>query len=415
MANSSSTRESARQSSWTPCSVSSKMFSFLQQKFTQCRGKPSLFASFASIESKARRQTLENKILYLIQLWADTFMMYEDKFPHFLSTYRTLRKEGVQFPPREASTRFMLSSMGLESPMFEYLEEVSYSSKKGKPTPAPAPKPAPKPVLTEDKAILEAEREFKRFTGGIVGVVSHEKNTKNLAGVTLSPTDIETIKNYMQIIDEICVNAERVSDIKTDIALEMFKYCQAVHSRCLNIIAAKSAHGVEHQLEVLLSLSEDLDVRVKLFKNTFVDLFVNERMIAGGKVPVKEKDHGQNKNGEKPETKTTEEQKAPNKKPKVQIKPLPPPPSNPFFQFETKQEPLLDLLDSFEEKKTPTMEPQPEVKKEEGGLVTDLLGLQLDMEPADGVKQENVVEKKEEKKQVEADDFFEDLANRKPQ
>jgi hypothetical protein len=37
---------------------------------------------------------IEYKVLYMIQLWADTFMMHEDEFPFIMQTYRQLRKEG---------------------------------------------------------------------------------------------------------------------------------------------------------------------------------------------------------------------------------------------------------------------------------------------------------------------------------
>ena len=40
---------------------------------------------------------IEFKILYMIQLWADTFMMHEDEFPYIMSTYRQLRQEGTWF------------------------------------------------------------------------------------------------------------------------------------------------------------------------------------------------------------------------------------------------------------------------------------------------------------------------------
>ena len=339
-------------------------------------------------------------------------MMYEDAFPHFLTAYRALRKEGVKFPPRESSSRFMLSSMKLDSPMFDYLGETKQS------TPGSASKPnvSQQQNIEEDKTVAEAEKEFKKFTGGVIGVVSRERNQKNLAGVTLSGGDIETIKNYMQIIDEICVNAERVSDLKTEIGLEMFKQCQAVHTRCMNVVAAKSAHGVEHQLEVLLSLGEDLDMRVKLYKNTFVDLVVKEKQQAMGKLVVTKVD----KKVDGVTTGSVEEQKKSQIKHKPIIKPLPPPPSNPFFQFETKQEPLIDLLDFPEEKKIDQVEPKPEVKKEENKLVTDLL--QLNLEPAvvevpksaavrEPNKEEALVMKRVEKKGD--DDFFEGLANRK--
>ncbi len=373
---------------------------------------------------KARKEQAEQKALYLIQLWSDTFMMYEDKFPQFLSAYRLLRKEGVKFPARETSTRFMLSSMGLDSPMFDYLEQVSNSKSPGKPKPTGEAKASPKTQApdAEAKAADEAERLFRQFTGGNVGVVSREKNQQSLAGVTLGTGDIEAIKSYMQIIDDVCVNAEKLSDMKTEIALEMYQYCQAVHARCLNIIAAKAANGVTHQMDVLLSLSEDLDVRVKLYKNTFVDMVVKERTRGKARpvVPTKEgkgEDKKEEKHEESKKVEKEEEQKA---KPRAPIKPLPPPPSNPFFQFETKQ----DLLEELEEKKAPSapVPPSPERKDKVDGAASDLLGLNLDFVagPQSEAKQAAVPQpdkkvdgeiKKENAGQE--DDFFESLANRK--
>lgn len=41
-----------------------------------------------------KNEQIEDKVLYLIQLWADTFMMHEDEFKPVQETYRLLRKEG---------------------------------------------------------------------------------------------------------------------------------------------------------------------------------------------------------------------------------------------------------------------------------------------------------------------------------
>ncbi len=71
-------------------------------------------------------------MLYLIQLWADTFMMKEDHFPGFQLTYRMLRKEGVKFPMRDPNVRMLMSSLGVDSPMFDFVEQIS-----GRPTPMP--------------------------------------------------------------------------------------------------------------------------------------------------------------------------------------------------------------------------------------------------------------------------------------
>eukprot|EP00826_Nyctotherus_ovalis_P046345 TRINITY_DN5228_c0_g1_i1.p1 TRINITY_DN5228_c0_g1~~TRINITY_DN5228_c0_g1_i1.p1 ORF type:complete len:353 (+),score=85.16 TRINITY_DN5228_c0_g1_i1:525-1583(+) len=350
---------------------------------------------FNSVESKARRLTVENKILLLIQLWADTFMMYEDEYPYFMSTYRELRKQGVNFPLRDSSSRFMLSSMGLESPVFDNLEDANHNNIK----PRTVSVVIPRSVLHEDRERMHAEKEFKRFTGGTIGVVSREKDSKNLARVTLSQADINTIKNYMEIIDDMCINAEGIADLKNSFALEIYKHALAFHARCLNIVEAKSSHGIDHQLEILLSLSEDLDTRVKLYKNTFIDLLTRKNLP---KMQSKEpKNDKRSRKNSPEEIEEKEETKAPVKKRREIIKPLPPPPSNQFFQFETKQEPISDLLDFFEEK-TKSSEKNPFAMAPER---KSLLDVKVDLEGL--IKENNVETEKVE------DDFFENLANRK--
>lgn len=325
-------------------------------------------------------------------------MMYEDDYPWFLKTYRNLRKEGVIFPARDTSERFMLSSMGLESPMFDYLEETKHKKSTG----LNSSVIVEKTDLDFDET-NKAEKEFKKFVGGTIGIVSRESNSRSLARVNLGKIDIETIRSYMEIIDDICISAEDVNDIKTDLGLEMYKYCQAFYTRCRNIVSAKSTHGVEHQMDILMSLSEDLDVRIKLYKNTFIDLTLKK---------IKEKKPNIQKkiNNELTNQKTDEEEKkVPSKHRKTAIKPLPPPPSNQFFQFDTKQEPLVDLLDDFYTENPQTNldkisvnNPQPSPK--------NLLNLQIEADPIIENKQENL--DNVEIKNIN-DDFFENLANRK--
>jgi hypothetical protein len=82
-----------------------------------------LFAKkLESKEKKAQWEKVEEQTLSLIQLWADTFMMLEDKYPGFQQLYRLLRKEGVAFPPRDPNERILMSSLGVDSPMFDYIE-----------------------------------------------------------------------------------------------------------------------------------------------------------------------------------------------------------------------------------------------------------------------------------------------------
>ena len=66
------------------------------------------------------------KALYLIQLWADTFMMYQDKFAGVHEWYKQLRLEGVKFPDRDPNERLMMENLkGIESPMFDFIEQTA--------------------------------------------------------------------------------------------------------------------------------------------------------------------------------------------------------------------------------------------------------------------------------------------------
>jgi hypothetical protein len=52
-------------------------------------------------------------------------MMYEDKFPGFQLTYRLLRKEGIAFPNRDPNVRILMGSLGVDSPMFDFVEQIN--------------------------------------------------------------------------------------------------------------------------------------------------------------------------------------------------------------------------------------------------------------------------------------------------
>lgn len=78
-----------------------------------------------SKQNREVREKLEEQLLYMIQLWSDTFMMKEDQYPGFQQTYRLLRKENVKFPMRDPNERMLMSSLGVDSPMFDYVEQIA--------------------------------------------------------------------------------------------------------------------------------------------------------------------------------------------------------------------------------------------------------------------------------------------------
>ena len=53
-------------------------------------------------------QKIEAKVLYLLQLWYDTFILEESSFQHIINNYKVLRKEGMIFPPRQANEKNLI-------------------------------------------------------------------------------------------------------------------------------------------------------------------------------------------------------------------------------------------------------------------------------------------------------------------
>ena len=57
--------------------------------------KKSIKIQIETKKAKFLRYKYEEKALYLLQLWADTFMMEQDSYRDFHSNYRELRAEGI--------------------------------------------------------------------------------------------------------------------------------------------------------------------------------------------------------------------------------------------------------------------------------------------------------------------------------
>ena len=73
-------------------------------------------------DKKGNWKIIEDKLLWMVQIWADTVMMHEDQFPHIHATYRQLRKEKVEFPKRNPNEKFMINFEGVQSPVYLAME-----------------------------------------------------------------------------------------------------------------------------------------------------------------------------------------------------------------------------------------------------------------------------------------------------
>lgn len=94
------------------------------------RGKAGLLNKKEKGMNKVFKEKAEDKALYLIQLWADTFMMHQDQYAGVHEAYRQLRKEGVVFPDRDPNERLMMENLkGIDSPMFDFVEQTAGKAK----------------------------------------------------------------------------------------------------------------------------------------------------------------------------------------------------------------------------------------------------------------------------------------------
>lgn len=89
------------------------------------RGKHKIASKLETKQVRLRWEKAEQKLLGLIQMWSDTFMMQEDEFPGFQKLYRQLRKEAIPFPKRDPNLRAMMSNICADSPMFDYVEQIA--------------------------------------------------------------------------------------------------------------------------------------------------------------------------------------------------------------------------------------------------------------------------------------------------
>jgi len=73
-------------------------------------------------KDKELQKKVEDRLLFLIQLWFDTFMLHQEDFKPIIEVYNTLWKEGVVFPNRDPKSQFFINFKGKKSPIFDSIE-----------------------------------------------------------------------------------------------------------------------------------------------------------------------------------------------------------------------------------------------------------------------------------------------------
>eukprot|EP01055_Gregarina_sp_Pseudo9_P001520 Gregarina_sp_Pseudo_9__1519@NODE_201_length_3630_cov_7_755778_g186_i0_p2_GENE_NODE_201_length_3630_cov_7_755778_g186_i0NODE_201_length_3630_cov_7_755778_g186_i0_p2_ORF_typecomplete_len546_score194_88VHS/PF00790_19/8_2e19VHS/PF00790_19/3e02ENTH/PF01417_20/0_15Telomere_reg2/PF10193_9/3_5e02Telomere_reg2/PF10193_9/1Nbl1_Borealin_N/PF10444_9/0_87Nbl1_Borealin_N/PF10444_9/2_8e03_NODE_201_length_3630_cov_7_755778_g186_i0211658 len=74
--------------------------------------------SSSGVATDPRVHKLKRQCLSMIQNWADAFMMHPSSVQPILETYKSLRRKGVQFPPRDTTQKYLVKHAE-ESPAFE--------------------------------------------------------------------------------------------------------------------------------------------------------------------------------------------------------------------------------------------------------------------------------------------------------
>jgi hypothetical protein len=86
------------------------------------RGKSSFLKDLRSNSDNWNK--IEAKVLYLVQLWYDAFILEESVYNNIIDTYKILRKENVMFPPRSSNEKNIIF-VKTESPILDNIEEIA--------------------------------------------------------------------------------------------------------------------------------------------------------------------------------------------------------------------------------------------------------------------------------------------------
>eukprot|EP00361_Fabrea_salina_P005247 CAMPEP_0202435656 /NCGR_PEP_ID=MMETSP1345-20130828/20878_1 /ASSEMBLY_ACC=CAM_ASM_000843 /TAXON_ID=342563 /ORGANISM="Fabrea Fabrea salina" /LENGTH=449 /DNA_ID=CAMNT_0049048747 /DNA_START=315 /DNA_END=1661 /DNA_ORIENTATION=- len=174
---------------------------------------------------------IENRVLALVQLWADTFMMHEDKYPCFMRTYRELRKESLPFPKRDPNERFMIKFEGEPSPAFELAEmEGQFHSE-----PSAPPQRAPEPQENEEPKLLRK--------------------------------DVESLKSNLPKLEEQIACAREMRDLQEPRVKELVRKCRQSQKQLIVFVSHRAENSTEEgETEELLRIMDYVNSKMESFK-----------------------------------------------------------------------------------------------------------------------------------------------------
>ena len=173
------------------------------------RKKLSVLDKMTRLYKEAGWRLVEDRVLGMIQLWADTFMMQEDRFPVFMCVYRELRKEGMKFPPRDPNERYVIKYEGEASPAFELAE-------------------------------MEGRGQgCTGVTGQIETCTQPSRPSPQCETPTLLPSDIETIRTLFPLFERNLLAVHSLKDLQTDFMRSLARTCRQVQKKLTLVVSSQ--------------------------------------------------------------------------------------------------------------------------------------------------------------------------------
>lgn len=181
-------------------------------------------------------RAVEDRVLALVQLWADTFMMHEDTYPAFMKLYRELRKEGIKFPTRDPNERFMIKFDGDPSPAFE-LADMEQQVKGGS--------ERDQPIRAESRIREEEEKEPR-----------------------LTQADIDMLTRNLPLLEDMIIRARDVRDLQEPNVKEVVRHCRTAQKKLIWVISYKASNSKdERETNELLGVMDYINSKMESFKS----------------------------------------------------------------------------------------------------------------------------------------------------
>ena len=196
---------------------------------------------YYTLVSKAPiQQDIEDKLLYLIQLWYDTFMMHEDEFKEVISLYKQLRKEGVMFPPRDSSEKFMIQFKGTQSPIFQTIEENKVYEEPTKQFRTPGTKVGTKDFISASYSnptqAIDSSNSQRNKRPAYIGQNYEDQHNAQAQQVEdeieecdhigheevrLRISQVVIIRESCILLDDVMTHAQHLNDLRGEVAMEV--------------------------------------------------------------------------------------------------------------------------------------------------------------------------------------------------